>query len=101
MNNYSPLLQFHGFEVAEIEKTKKILAEHLKDKISEKNYENLTFSAIETKVQDVNGKDRPFLRMYSSEYDMVHTIRLILEQNNWKYEIEFIKITNYFDLRDS
>ena len=98
-NSYSPLIEFHGFVHSEFMRMKDHLSRELKKILSEDDYHNLTFSELTPKVIDIQRKDRPFLRLYSSEYVMVHKIHDILEKLAWEGEMEFIKITNYYDLR--
>lgn len=98
--SYAPLIEFHGFSKAESLNVKEKISEALKKVLSEKDYDNLTFSEIPTEVVDVQGNQRPFIRMFSSEYAVVHKVIDLLKSLDWKGEIEFIKIANYFDLRE-
>lgn len=98
-NNYAPLIEFHGYTNPEFMRLKDQLSEAMKKVLLEKDYENLTFSLTASKVVCVNNQNRPFLRLYSSEFDIVHKVHEILLKLKWETEIEFIKITNYYDLR--
>lgn len=98
-NNYAPLIEFHGYVHSEFMRLKDQLSTALKKILSEDDYKNLTFSELTAKVVDTERKSRPFLRLYSSEYVIVHKIHDILESIGWEGEMEFIKITQYHDLR--
>lgn len=98
-NNYAPLIEFHGFVHPEFAALKEKLKLALERILSEEDYKNLTFSETPAKVMDTQEQSRPFIRMFSSEYVVVHKVVDILKEFSWKGEVEFIKITNYFDLR--
>ncbi len=98
-NSYSPLIEFHGYVHSEFMKLKDQLSEKLEKILSPDDYKNLTFSEITAKVVGTQKDDRPFLRLFSSEYVIVHKVHEILKNMDWEGEIEFIKISNYYDLR--
>lgn len=97
--NYAPLIEFHGFAHSEFEALKEKLKLALEKILSGEDYKNLTFSETTSKVIDTQEQARPFIRMFSSEYAVVHKVVYSLKEFGWKGEVEFIRITNYFDLR--
>lgn len=98
-NNYAPLIEFHGFTSPAVTKLRKLMTAALSTKLMKKDYNNLIFSEVMAKVEDVELNKRPYIRFYSSDFDIVHKVVDVLKELKWKGEIEFIKITNYFDLR--
>lgn len=99
VNSYAPLIEFHGITPRKVSILKKKMLIHLKDMIPEKDYNNLTFSKKACQVVGINDDPRPFIRMYSSEFALVHKVVNALKICAYEGEVEFIKITNYFDLR--
>ncbi len=98
-SSYAPLIEFHGYSHSGFMSLRDNLLDALKKVFSEDDYKNVTFSEIKTKVIDTEKTDRPFLRMFSSEFAIVHQVIEVLEELGCEAEVEFIKITNYFDLR--
>ncbi len=78
--SYAPLIEFHGYTHAEFMSLRDQLLIILKAVFSENDYKNVTFSEITAKVIDTNKKNRPFLRMFSSEYAIVQEIVDILKK---------------------
>jgi hypothetical protein len=99
--SYAPLIEFHGFTHSDVLKLKEKLSVSLKKELSKRDYGNLTFSEITTKVIDVTDVERPFIRMFSSDYIIIHKVVEFLKECKAQIEVEFIKITNYFDLREN
>ncbi len=96
----APLIEFHGFMAFDATELQKKITDYAKDKMKEHDSKNLAFTVYENTVYDIGGTKRPFLRFYSSEYALVHMVIECLRNLGWKGEVEFVKITQFWDLRD-
>ncbi len=96
---FAPLIELHGFLPDTAEKFLITIKNGLQKKLEKLDYDNLVFSIFETKVIDSTGAPRPFIRFISTEYRIVHEIVEYLLSIQWKGEVEFVKLNQFWDLR--
>ena len=95
----APLIELHGYTLKEFQNFVTLVKKGLKKALDKYDYENLAFSRVPSKVVDVNGYPRPFIRFVSSEFAISQMIKEHLITIKWKGEMEILKLHDYKDLR--
>ena len=96
-----PLIELRGFAARDAKKFLPELQAALKAKLDSRDQKHLVFEIVPSKVIDINGNSRPYLRLYSREFALFHKIVECLREMKWEGEIDVVMLQNYQDLRTS